>query len=237
MHWRRGRLYQPGSLILLLSPSLRQSQELFRKVKAFYHATPHRPAVEQESALQMELVNGSRIVALPGKEETIRGYSGVALLVVDEAARVHDNLHKAVRPMLAVSGGRIVMLSTPYGKRGAFYTAWSEGEGWHRVKVTADQCLRLPQATLDAVLAEMGERDFNQEYMCVFTETVDQVFGFDIVHEAKSAEVKPLFPGAPWARRDPELMDESTYVVRVDLAQSHDFTALCVHRGLAAEAL
>lgn len=68
-----------------------------------------------ESALEMEFENGSRIVALPGKEETIRGFSGVALLIVDEAARVPDALYQAVRPMLAVSGGQIILLSTPFG--------------------------------------------------------------------------------------------------------------------------
>jgi len=91
-------MYQPGSLTLLLSPGQRQSGELFRKVKDFYHAIPDRVPVKQESALQLELTNGSRIVALPGKEETIRGYSGVDLLVVDEASRVKDALYYSVRP-------------------------------------------------------------------------------------------------------------------------------------------
>ena len=74
-----------------------------------------------ESRLSIELETGSRIVSLPGREATIRGFSGVHLLVVDEAARVADELYQAVRPMLAVSGGRIVLLGTPFGKRGFFF--------------------------------------------------------------------------------------------------------------------
>jgi hypothetical protein len=58
--------------------------------------------------------------ALPGTEKTIRGFSGAALLIVDEAARVDDALYYAVKPMLAVSGGSLLMLSTPYGRRGEF---------------------------------------------------------------------------------------------------------------------
>jgi hypothetical protein len=45
-----------------------------------------RPVPAAESALRLELVNGIRVVSLPGDEETIRGLSGVALLVIDEAA-------------------------------------------------------------------------------------------------------------------------------------------------------
>ena len=36
----------------------------------------------------MELENQSRVVCLPCREDTIRGYGNVSLLVIDEAARV-----------------------------------------------------------------------------------------------------------------------------------------------------
>src|SRR5262252_6709951 len=105
-------LYQPGALVLLLSPSLRQSAELFKKVIGAYRTLAATVPPEAESALRLELTNGSRIVSLPGTESTIRGFSGVTLLVVDEASRVEDSLYYAVRPMLAVSGGRLIALST-----------------------------------------------------------------------------------------------------------------------------
>jgi hypothetical protein len=103
------------------APALRQSSELLRKVVGFYRALKDEAVpVKNESALRLELRNGSRIVSLPGDETTIRGYSGVRLLVVDEAVRVPDDLYFSIRPMLAVSGGRLVCLSTPFGKRGFF---------------------------------------------------------------------------------------------------------------------
>jgi hypothetical protein len=68
-----------------------------------------------ESALRVEFGNGTRILALAGKEPTVRACSDVALLVVDEAARVLDALHRAVRPLLAVSRGRLMALRTPWG--------------------------------------------------------------------------------------------------------------------------
>lgn len=189
--------YQPGSLILLMAAALRQAQELFRKVRAFYHALPNRVAIAQESALQLELVNGSRILALPGKEATIRGYSGVNLLVVDEAARVPDELYYSVRPMLAVSGGRLICLSTPFGKRGFFHDEWESGsEDWHRTKITAYDVPRISHAFLEEERAALGTFWFEQEYMCIFKDTVDQVFSYDLIQGAMSSEVKPLFGGS-----------------------------------------
>jgi len=134
-------LYCSPSLVLLLSPSLRQSGELFRKVTAFYRQIEKAAPVEAESALRLELENGSRVVSLPGKEQTVRGFSGVTLLVVDEAARVPDALYYAIRPMLAVSGGRIVLLSTPFGTRGFFFREWQEGG---RLEQDQNYRLRLP---------------------------------------------------------------------------------------------
>jgi len=128
-------LYHPGSLILCLAPALRQSQELFGKVLGFYRNLGRPVAPQAERKLSLELENDSRIVTLPGSEKAIRGFSGAALLIVDETARVDDELYFAVRPMLAVSGGALMMLTTPHGKRGVFYEEWTSGAGWERYEV------------------------------------------------------------------------------------------------------
>ena len=99
--------------MLLLSPSQRQSGELFAKVVNFYRAAGEPVEATKLSALHMHLANGSRIQALPGTEKTVRGFSGVDLLIIDEASRVSDDLYFSVRPMLAVSGGELVALTTP----------------------------------------------------------------------------------------------------------------------------
>jgi phage terminase large subunit-like protein len=106
-------LFHRESLVLVLAPAERQAKELFSKVAAFYRMLGHASPADSARKLGMELTNGSRIEALPGTEKTIRGFSGVDLLILDEAARVADELYFAVRPMLAVSGGSLMMLSTP----------------------------------------------------------------------------------------------------------------------------
>ena len=102
----------------------------------FYNAVGRPLPALAESALRLELANGSRVVSLPGDEGTVRGFSGVSLLVIDEASRVPDDLYRSVRPMLAVSQGRLVCLSTPFGQRGFFYEYWRAGaEGQvHRIR-------------------------------------------------------------------------------------------------------
>ncbi len=86
-------LYHPGSLVLLLAPALRQSSELFRKVAVAYRALGRPVAAVSETTLWLTLENGSRIVSLPGADDgQIRGFSAVDLLIVDEAARVSDEL-------------------------------------------------------------------------------------------------------------------------------------------------
>src|SRR5829696_6533087 len=142
-------LYYPGSLVLCLAPALRQSQELFAKIASFYRDLGRPVPAQGERKLSLELENDSRIITLPGSEKTIRGYSGAALLLVDEASRVDDALYFAIRPMLAVSGGSLMMLSTPFGKRGVFFEEWTGGQGWERYEVPASQCPRIPAEFLD----------------------------------------------------------------------------------------
>lgn len=187
-------LYQAPALILLLSPSLRQSGELFRKCLDCFNALGRPVGVENESALRLELANGSRIESLPGKEETIRGFSGVGLLIADEAARVPDPLYYSIRPMLAVSGGRFIGLTTPFGKRGWFYSEWTEGgPGWQRVRVPARDCSRISAEFLEEERRALGPWWFTQEYECEFVDTTDQVFSSEHVEAALDPALMPLW--------------------------------------------
>jgi hypothetical protein len=186
----REALLTPGSLVLLLSRSQRQSSELFRAKVVHLYSRLGRPVpAVQESATQLRLANGSRIISLPGKsDETILGYSSVDLLVIDEAARVPDALYYAVRPMLAVSKGKLVCLSSAYAQQGFFYSEWTEGGGrWRRAEVKAAGCARVSREFLAEERAAMGERIFRREYECVFSSADDAVFDPGAVARALAA--------------------------------------------------
>jgi len=186
-----GALYTPDSLILMLSPSLRQSGELFRKALALYRGLGRPVPAESETALTLTLANGSRIVSLPGtKDGTVRGFSGVDLIVIDEAAWVQDSLYMSVRPMLAVSGGRLVALSTPHGTRGWFFNAWRGSEPWERYEVPATLCPRIAPAFLEQETRTMGEWWFAQEYLNQFLESEAQPFSREDVEGAFDADTE-----------------------------------------------
>jgi phage terminase large subunit-like protein len=166
-------LYRPRSLTLLISPSLRQSAELFRKVTNLLEQLPSPPVLVEDNKLSLTTDRGSRIVSLPSSGATIRGFSAVDLLIEDEAAYVPDELYYAVRPMLAVSGGRLVLMSTPNGKAGHFWQAWDSGDDWQRVMVPATDVPRIPVAFLDEERRALGERRYRQEYLCEFVDEIE----------------------------------------------------------------
>jgi hypothetical protein len=181
----RDALLYPPALVLLLSRSLRQSGELFReRLLPLWRGLGEPCRSRAPTRLELELANGSRVVSLPENESSIRGFNGVRLLVIDEAARVSDELFKAVRPMVATSRGSLVVLSTAFGKRGFFFEAWEDGAGWDRYKVTADQCPRIPPEELTQARADRGERWYMQEYHCRFNDAVDQLIPEALIDRA-----------------------------------------------------
>jgi hypothetical protein len=127
------------------------------------------------------------------KEATVRGFSAVSLMLIDEAARVSDDMYRAAHPMLAVGDGDLWMISTPFGKRGFFWDEWTREGGWERVAVPATQCPRIPASFLAEEKASLGDLWHRQEYLCEFVERKDCLFSREMVERAATDEVKPLF--------------------------------------------
>jgi hypothetical protein len=147
--------------------------------------------------ISLRLANGSRIIGLPGREMSLRGFSAVSLLIIDEAARVEDDVYRALRPMLAVGDGELWLLSTPFSKRGFFYENWVHngacgpvhpnenwvhgGEEWTRFSVPATECPRISGAFLEEERRNVGQASFGQEYLCEFLDDGSQMFDREMV--------------------------------------------------------
>lgn len=184
----------PDSLSLLVSPSLRQSSELFRKVASLLRRVDPAPLRLEDNRLSFQLANGARVVSLPSSEATIRGFSAPDLIVEDEAARVSDELHQAVRPMLAISIGTLILLSTPWGMRGHFHDLWENGgPGWERTRITAHDCPRISPEFLSQERESLPDLVFRSEYLVEFVDTVDQVFASEQIAAALDPELTPLW--------------------------------------------
>jgi hypothetical protein len=187
-------LDQPGALVLVVSASQRQSNELFRKVSWFYRLIGSPVPLVEDSATTLALATGSRVVSLPDSSDTIVGYSGPRLIIVDEAARTSDETYRAITPMLLRSRGRLVALSTPRGQRGWWYEAWHATDAkWERIE--------FPVAANPAVdpdwLAEerlmLGPLWAAQEFDCQFVASDQQFFTVESIDSAFDSELEPLF--------------------------------------------
>jgi hypothetical protein len=187
-------IFYPGSLSLLVSPSLRQSSALIRRLINLLERLEVKPQLIEMNKLSVSLENRSIVLALPSREGNIRGFTA-NLVVEDEASRISDDTHLALRPMVSVSGGRFIMMSTPAGMRGHFYETWVEGKGWEKVQVTAFDCPRISRDFLEEERIALGERLFGQEYGCQFVEMESQLFGYDLIAQAITSEITPLFGG------------------------------------------
>ncbi len=181
-------LFTPGSLCLMVAPSERQSGEGFRRVKAILRDLGEVPA--SESVLRCELRNGSRVVSLPGREQTVRGFSAPSLIVADEASRIPDDLWVALRPMMAVSQGRLVAASTPYGCRGWWFEAWRSTENWERFRIPASEVPRISSEFLEEERRTLRHWEMAQEYECSFEASSGSVFDLSDVEACFDDSVK-----------------------------------------------
>ena len=187
----------PGSTVLVLSPALRQSAELYRKCSEIYAALDRPVPADSETRLSLSLSNSSRVLSLPGRTgDTVRGYTA-DLLICDEAARVSDELYAAIRPILATTRGRLLTLSTPAGRRGWWFEAWENGgAAWERYEVPGDEVPRISSEFLEEERRALTPWIYRSEYECSFEDLEDALFGYDLVKSSISDEVTPLFEEA-----------------------------------------
>jgi hypothetical protein len=185
---------QPNSLVIIASPTLRQSGEwIIRAEQMLDRLELHHTGDGVNSVSVLLESNDSRIVGLPDVEANVRGFTA-SMVVIDEAARVTDKMYyKGVRPMLSQSNGDLWMLSTPNGKQGFFYETWQSADPqWLKVSVQATDCPRISPEFLEEQRSVMSSDDFRQEHMCEFIGTGDALFDPDLVAAAYDPTVKPI---------------------------------------------
>jgi Terminase large subunit, T4likevirus-type, N-terminal len=184
---------RPGSLTLVAAPTARQSAELVRKAAALTRRLGRRTRGDGQNEISLLFPNGSRVVGLPGSEDNVRGFSAASLVVIDEAARVRDEMYRTLRPMLSTVDGDLWLLSTPHGKRGFFWEEWAGGgPEWTRVSVTAAECPRIRPEFLEGERRSMGEEWMRQEYFCEFVDVNSGLFDRELLERAVDEEIEPL---------------------------------------------
>ncbi len=189
--------YEPDSLILVIAPAERQSKEFVRGVVQLHKNLDGAVPFSAQSVTKLEFENGSRIWALPGGDDGkgIRGLAAPRLVILDEAAQIPDALLGVVRPMMATNPkAEMIALSTPFGKRGWFYEAWTGGDPvWSRVKVTVDMCPRITPEFLEEERRALGQTMFESEYGLVFHDDSMAAFPTHIIDGIFNKELRALW--------------------------------------------
>ena len=185
-------IFFPNSLILLISASQRQSAELFRIVTTLLEKLPDQPRRTENNRLSLTFENNSRVVSLPSSEQTVRGFSGPDMIICDEASRISDDLFYSLRPMLAVSQGKLLLLSTPFGKRGFFFDEFTGDNNYMKITITADDCPRISEEFIKSELDVIGKWWVEQEYFCQFKQEVTSLFTYEEVNSALDYTIEPM---------------------------------------------
>lgn len=184
----------PGRDVLIISPSQRQSIEMLLRVKTIYRAMRGVGKLTKDNDSELGLANGSRVVSLPGTEGTVRGFANVRLLVIDEAARVDDDVFASVLPMVG-SDGQIIAMSTPWGQRGWFYALCDDASsGWEKHHITVYDSAQWTPTRIAEARATVGRFVFCSDYEAQFQDTDQQVFATEDVRRAFTPGLAPLFP-------------------------------------------
>jgi Terminase large subunit, T4likevirus-type, N-terminal len=190
-------LFTPASLSVIACPAQRQSAEAVRRVRGVLAQADAK--LKNDNVYGLELENGSRVLALPGSDDSIRGLTVDAWIIADEAARLNSDLISALRPMRARRPqARLAMLSTAWSRSDPFWIAWdSEDQMWIRLKATADTDPALFEAKyLEEERRALGDEAFKREYLGIPSGGQASPFSWELYQRATHSQV-PLVPAGP----------------------------------------
>lgn len=151
--------FRAKSLSLVIAPTRAQANEDMLKIKDLISRDPTYPALVKNSAFEVQLSNGSRIVVVTATDKAARGYSAPDVILVDEASRVPDTVYSsAILPMQTASPEdfELILISTPFGKQGFFYDCWANSEVYEKFEIHAPWTVdeRYPTKLFEAVSEE-----------------------------------------------------------------------------------
>jgi hypothetical protein len=196
-------LFTPGGLNVVACPAQRQSKEAVRRVREILIKAGAE--LKGDNIYELELKNGSRVLALPSTDDSVRGLTVDGWIVADEAARLSADLIAALRPMRARRpDARFAMLSTAWSRTDPFWAAWeSEDPSLLRLKATAETAGLFTAEFLEQERCALGEHDFNREYLGIPNGAHASPFAWDLYERATKVRV-PLVASGPAFGPPPE---------------------------------
>lgn len=219
--------------VIVISPSERQSKEFMDKVKLHISAIKNLKIEFFEDieahVLEARFPNGSKILALPSKPETVRGFSGD--VIMDEASffdRGHE-VYQAVFPTITRKKEyKLITISTPRSKKDIFYFLWETAKQdplWFRMKLTIYDAVKKG-LNLDIETLKRGiknERAWRTEYLCEFLDEEEVLLPYEVITACEDdIEINDL------------RMLKGELYVGIDIGRRHDLTVVAVLETLGS---
>ena len=210
-------LKNPNKTVLVIASVERQAYQLFLKILEYIDAKYPRRTKGRVTMTFAEFKNGSKIRCLPSGMDGrgIRGYT-IDMLVADEAAFIPEAVFSAITPMIAITKGKIILLSTPFGREGFFYKCFRD-KSFKKFHISSEDCPRKNDEFLAQEKARMTKLQYAQEYLGEFIDELRQLFPDELIRKCMSLERDPytptisnLFLGVDIARMG---ADESTFEI------------------------
>ena len=184
------------------STGLRASRKLLAQVRAFIMAYEPRARFSVDNTTQLTIQGAGTIVSVPANPSTIRGFTGNVYL--DEVAHIRNakEIITAIAPSLTRQDNqkRLTLISTPMGKLGFFYDAWTNKNGafdrYERFEVPIYKAIEQGfPATVQSCLDLLGvsseqDESFLTEFACQFVDEVASYLPYDLISKATNSDLQ-----------------------------------------------
>ena len=136
--------------------------------------------LKTESKTEFQFANGSRLICLANSSGAGRGFAANAVdldefAFVNEAEKDRDKqILSSVGPAIS-RGGKLRIISTPFGKQGEYWRIWSNPTNFSTHKINWKECPELVASGKDFLITSLPEPKeiyWAQEYENQFVESI-----------------------------------------------------------------
>jgi hypothetical protein len=200
----------PGErpVLLCIAPDQRQATVQLNYIEAAFRRSPMLSTlVEGGTKDTLRLTNGIDIEVRAAHFRRIRGLTCIGVVAsecafwfTDDAANADTDILAAVRPTLATTQGPLILISTPYARRGELwelYRAHFGANGDPNILVVQGTATQfnptLPQSVVDRAL-ERDHAAASAEYLAIFRTDIESFVNREAVEGCISFGVRERHP-------------------------------------------
>jgi len=211
-----------NKLILIISPSDRQSQIVMTKIHAIIDSNEElKKEIIKRNLSEIIFSNNSKIFSLPNNPDRFRGFAATDIYLDEAAHFLNDEpVWAVIKPMLIATKGTLTIISTPFGKRGLFFEQYQYAVNQKGLDPEVKFYDFFPSTIsplindvdLEKEKKNMTDLEFQQEYLGEFVEAVDTYIPMELIEPCVDPSLELMEEGEEGTR----------YFVGIDFAKQRD---------------